>query len=277
MNANKIHGCVCRNCGIEFITQNKSSDTYCRFCGAPALMAQDYEKINLPEFVLPFEVSKLQALQIVSKHLSQRPLSSSALFQKVKSGFIREVYIPVNVADIQVTTEVTVLDASGNERTKQVISRASDTAVCQSSMFDEYLFRLLGKYDFSRAVTYDSAHASIPFEKPAQFSSDRSFDELESVSFKAVIDSFGDRREIRKTLSSRQFDKNYDGKTVLVPVWILSNISKGYTDQIFINGQSGRIIGEPPASFRKGLAIFGGIVAGCTIIGELICTAVNIL
>ena len=45
--------------------------------------------------------------------------------------------------------------------------------------------------------------------------------------------------------------------------------------QIFINGQTGRIVGEPPVSIKKALAIFGGIAAGCTLIGELIWMVVN--
>ena len=49
VNENKLHGCKCRNCGVEFITQSKSADTYCRFCGAPALLAEDFEIDGMPE------------------------------------------------------------------------------------------------------------------------------------------------------------------------------------------------------------------------------------
>ncbi len=275
MNADKIHGCKCRNCGIELITQNKSTDTYCRFCSAPALVAEDFEKITAPELIIPFEVSKAQAKQIFSKHLTQRPLSAVALLQKVKSGFIREIYIPVKVADIQITTELKVLDNSGNETIRQIVSVSKGATVCQSRMFDEYLFRLLGEYDFSRTIAYDDVHASVPYEKPYESSLYQSFDELETASFKAATKSLGDRKNISKVLSCRIIDKKENSKTVLVPVWILGNLSNGYTDQIFINGQNGRIVGEPPVSIKKALAIFGGIAAGCTLIGELIWMAVN--
>lgn len=275
MQEDKLHGCKCRNCGIELITLNKSSDTYCRFCGAPALMAEDFEGTAMPDLILPFEISKAQAKQIFLRHLSQRPLSASALFQKVKSGFIREAYIPVKVADIQVTTELTVLDNSGTEKSKQIKSESSGANICQSRMFDEYLFRLLGEYDFSRAVTYDETYASIPFEKPSVFSMDLCFDELEGASIKEALDSLGDRKTIRKVINCQPIDKKENSRTVLVPVWILSNIQNGYTDRIFINGQNGKTVGEPPVSIKKALAIFGGIAAGCTLIGELIWMAVN--
>ncbi len=274
MNADKIHGCKCRNCGIELITQGRSTDTYCRFCGAPALTAENFENA-IPELVLPFEVSKSQAKQIFARHLSQRPLAASALSQKVKSGFIRDIYIPVRVADIKVTTEVTVLDNFGDEKSVQISSESSKANICQSRMFDEYLFRLLGEYDFSHAVTYDDNHASVPFENPSGFSMELCFDELEAASIKAALDSVGDRNEIQKVINCQPIEKKEDSKTVLVPVWILSSISNGYSNQLFINGQSGKIIGEPPASIKKALAIFGGIAAGCTVIGELIWMVVN--
>ncbi len=277
MQDRKLHGCKCRNCGIKLITQNKSSDTYCRFCGAPALTAEDFESTDLPELVLPFEVSKSQAVQIFSRHLSQRPLSPSALSQKVKSGFIRQVYIPVRIADIQVTTEVTALDNRQKTKTVRILSETSDAKACQSRMFDKYLFSLLGEYDFSRAVTYDDTYAPIPFEKPDNSSMSHCFDEIEGASARKALDSLGDRDSYRKVLSCNAIDKKQHGKTILVPVWILSNISKGYTDQIFINGQSGKIIGEPPLNIKKALAVFFGIVGGCTVIGELIWMAVNAL
>lgn len=238
-------------------------------------MAEDFEKVTVPELVIPFEITKPQAKQIFTKHLSQRPLSASALIQKVKSGFIREVYIPVKVADIQITTELKALDNSENESTQRIVSVSKGATVCQSNMFEEQLFRLLGEYDFTRAVAYDDVHASIPFEKPYESSLYQSFDELETASFKAATESLGDRRNISKVLNCRTIDKKENSRTVLVPVWILGNLSNGYTDQIFINGQNGRIIGEPPVSIKKALAIFGGIAAGCTLIGELIWMAVN--
>ena len=100
-------------------------------------------------------------------------------------------------------------------------------------------------------------------------------DELETESVKAAMESLGNREEFKKVHSCQKIYAKQNCKTVLVPVWILSNISHGYSSQIFINGQTGKIIGEPPISSKKGIAIFGGIVAACTIIGELIWMAVS--
>lgn len=275
MNVDKTHGCKCRHCGIELITQGKSSDTYCRFCGAPALLAADFENTPVPELALPFEVSKSQARQIFSRHLSQRPLSASALFQKVKSGFIREIYIPVSVGDLEITTEIKAIDNGGNTVTKQIVSSAGNTNACMSNMFDGYLYGLLGKYDFSRTVAYDEALAKIPFERSAESSHSSPMDELETESVRVAMESLGNRENIKKVLGCQKILTKQNCKTVLVPVWVLSNISHSYSSRIFINGQNGKIIGETPVSVKKALAIFGGIAAACTLIGELIWTAVN--
>ena len=275
MDVAKTHGCKCRNCGIELVTQGKSSDTFCRFCGAPALSATDFENVALPELVLPFEVSKLQARQIFSRHLSQRPLAHTALSHKVKSGFIREVYIPVCVGDLEITTEIKAADNSDNVITKQIVSSAKGTNTCRSNMVDSYLYTLLGEYDFSRAVTYDESHSAIPFERPVDIAQSIAMDELETESVKAVMESLGNRDNFKKILSCQKTQTKQNCKTVLVPVWILSNLYRGYSSQIFINGQNGKIIGEPPVSAKKGLAIFGGIAAACALLGELIWMVVS--
>jgi len=225
--------------------------------------------------VLPFEISKIQARQIFSRHLSHRPLSATALFQKVKSGFIREVYIPVRVGDLEITTEITATDINDNLITKQIVSSAKNTNACRSNMVDSYLYNLLGEYDFSRAVAYDDSYAAIPFERSVEIPQSIPLDELETQSAQAAINSLGSRENIKKVISCQKKQTKQNCKTVLVPVWILSNLSRGYSNQIFINGQSGKIIGEPPVSAKKALAIFGGIAVACTIIGELIWMAVS--
>ena len=108
---------------------------------------------------------------------------------------------------------MTVLDNSCNEKTRRIKSESSGANVCQSRMFDEYLFRLLGEYDFSRAVAYDDTHASIPFEKPSVSSMQLCFDELEGASIKEALEPLGDRKTIRKVISCQPIDQKENSKT----------------------------------------------------------------
>lgn len=279
MNDSKTHGCKCRNCGIELITQNQSADTFCRFCSTPALIAADYENVNMPELVIPFEITKHQARQILLQYLSARPLAVSAFSQKVKNGHFSAMYFPVCLADIEVTADVHALSRDNTEIYRQLTSTAKNVHSGISQILDTFRFRNLGSYSFDKAIAYRPEHAEIPFENPATTAEKATLDipkdELETASIKEAMDSLGNRENIQKILSCEATVSDCKAKSVLVPVWVLSHTSNGYTHQITVNGQSGEINGEPPISFKRIASIFGCIAAGCTVIGELIWMLVN--
>ena len=282
MNDGKIHGCRCRNCGIELITQNKSADTFCRFCGAPALVAADYENTSIPELALPFEINKAQAGNMFLRYLSARPLAASIFSQKVKRGQFSALYLPVCLSDIDITTQVTAQTVDGQNLSSRVLSTAKSAHASLSNVLDTFNFMNLGEYDFSKAVAYSSEMSEIPFEKPAVYSDEKHLldlpiEEIETQAIQTGIDSIGGREKARKNLKTQITHQSFLTKQVLVPVWILSHTANGYTQQIIINAQNGEIRGEPQISLSRIAAIFGGIAAGCAVVGELIWITVNAL
>lgn len=279
MNEGKLHGCKCRNCGIELITQSRSADTFCRFCGAPALIAQDYEKANEPELVIPFEINKSHAQSIFLRHLSKRPLVSSAFSQKVKSGNFAAIYVPVCLADICMHTDVNLSDEIGYKTTEKMTSTAKNMPVSMSKNANDYLLRDIGPFDFDSAVVYGSEHSNVPYERfPANISEEalaHPIDEIETSCVKAANRTFGKQGYGNRIDNCKKTDVTYSCKNVLVPVWVLNLQHNGYAHQVFINGQSGKIIGEPPVNAKRAASIFGIIAAACTVIGEFIWMAVN--
>ncbi len=279
MNEDKLHGCKCRNCGMELITQSRSADTFCRFCGAPALIAQDYEKANDPELVIPFEIDKSRARNIFLRHLSKRPLVSSVFSQKVKSGNFAAIYVPVCLADITMHTDVRISDETGCKSTETITSTAKNMLASISRNANNYLLRDIGPFDFDSAVVYGNEHSEVPYERASTVSFEEilahPIDEVETSCVKAANRIFGQQGYGKQIDSCKKADVTYSCKNVLVPLWVLNFQQNGYTHQIFINGQSGKIIGEPPVSAKRAAAIFGIIAAACTVIGEFIRMAVN--
>ena len=279
MNEGKLHGCKCRNCGIELITQSRSADTFCRFCGAPALIAQDYEKTSEPELVIPFEVDKHHARNIFLRYLSKRPLISSVFSQKVKSGNFAAIYIPVCLADITLQTDVNTSDEIGYKATGRMISTAKNMTASMSRNANDYLLRDIGPFDFNSAVTYGNEHSEVPYERSTTASFEEilanPIDEISTSCVKEANRIFAQQEYGKRIDSCKKADVTYSCKNVLVPLWVLNFQQNGYTHQIFLNGQSGKIVGEPPVSIKRTAAIFGVIAAACTVIGEFIWMAVN--
>ena len=279
MNEGKLHGCKCRNCGIELITQSRSADTFCRFCGAPALIAQDYEKTSEPELVIPFETDKYHARSIFLRYLSKRPLLSSVFSQKVKSGNFAAIYIPVCLADINVNTDINISDEIGYKSTERMTSSAKNMSSSMSRNANDYLLRDIGPFDFSGAVAYGKEHSEVPYERsktePLEEILANQIDEISTSCVKEANRIFAQQEYGKRIDSCKKADITYSCKNVLVPLWVLNAQQNGYTHQIFINGQSGKIVGEPPVSAKRAAAIFGIVAAACTVIGEFIWMAVN--
>lgn len=272
-NGKKSHGCKCRNCSAQLVTQGKSADTYCRLCGTPSLNAQNYENTAIPEKVIEFEIDKAKARRLFTKYLSARPLVCGGFMQKVKSGNFSAVYMPVCVTDTEFGTDITT--AYGDTHI--------DTSACNivtnlSSFADEVLFSLLSPYDFEKQTDYTEEHAEIPYEFfSEETAQERIKEKIDEIKVQAVSEGKKDipHEGYLKTDSCTHKAVSLNSRYVLVPVWILSCNTKSFSGRIFMNGQSGKIIGNPPPSIARISGIFGAIAAACTLVGEIIYMAVN--
>ncbi len=272
-NDKTAHGCKCRNCSAQLITQGKSADTYCRLCGVPALTAQEYENTAVPDKVIEFEIDKTKARRLFTRYLSARPLICGGFMQKIKSGNFAAVYLPVCITDTQFGTDITSLYGNAHINTS-----ASDIVTNLSSLADELLFSLLSPYDFEKLTDYTDEHAKIPFEFFSEEAAQEKVKErIDEIRVQAASECKKDilHEGYLKTDSCTHEEFFRNDKYVLLPVWVLSCNTKSFSGRIFMNGQSGKIIGNPPPSLARVAGIFGTVAAACTLVGEFIYMAVN--
>lgn len=270
---NTIYGCKCRRCGAQLVTQLKTADTYCRMCGEPALTAQNYENAIIPEYALDFEIDKAAARNIFVRHLAQRPLVNGEFIKRAKSGHFAAVYIPVCLTDVEMLTDIT--SQQGNI---SIESSAGDIVSNLSACTDKLLFSLLAPYNFEKLVPYGDSLKKIPFEFfSAETAEEKAKEKIEELEIQALTEGknaiqhegYLKHDTCIHTVTSRR------DRYALLPVWVLSCNTKTYSGRLFINGQTGKVIGNPPPSITRMAGIFGAIVAACTVIGEIIYTAVN--
>ncbi len=268
-----IHGCKCRNCGAQLVTQNKSTDTYCRMCGEPALTAQNYGNAIVPEYALDFEIDKSKARGIFVRHLAARPLVNGEFIKRAKSGHFAAVYIPVCLTDIEMQTDIT-----SQQGDISIESSAADIVTNLSDCTDELLFSLLAPYDFEKLTAYNDELTKIPFEYFDKESADgKTKEKQEEIEVQALTQG---KSELQpeghlKHDTCTHTVTSHRNRYALLPVWVLGCNTKTYSGRIFLNGQTGKIIGSPPPSITRIAGIFGAVAAACTVIGEIIYMAVN--
>ena len=73
---------VCPSCGAELICDENTAATSCPYCGNNAVMPGQFSGARQPEFILPFKITKDQAVAALKEHYKGKILLPKAF----KSG-----------------------------------------------------------------------------------------------------------------------------------------------------------------------------------------------
>lgn len=98
----------CKNCGAEFtISENQTTDE-CPFCGSGVLIEANPEKRIVPNGLLPFILTEIQARAALGEWLGSRFWAPNDLKRfALKEGKLRGFYVPFWTFDSDTTTEYT--------------------------------------------------------------------------------------------------------------------------------------------------------------------------
>jgi len=263
---------VCNACGARVVTDSHTSATFCAFCGSPALVTRRLSREFKPDYIIPFKLSKEEAVGIFEKHCDSidhlpRDFSSKKVLSKMTG-----LYVPTWV----ISTEVTVDVVGTGYRGRMVDSVYSDSHVATSEDFMKLTY---GKVKFRlKDVPFDGekkiANRLIAAAEPFDYSelirfrpeflqgflaekydelpidmTDRIYRRLDKYALQ-VCDkvTFGyDGFEPSSDASIVRYN-NQDIKYTLLPCWFLSLDYDGRTYQYIVNGQTGKVSGEFPYS-----------------------------
>jgi predicted RNA-binding Zn-ribbon protein involved in translation (DUF1610 family) len=251
---------TCRGCGASMSYDASAQTLRCPFCGSEQLEKKPDEKEIAPDAVVPFVISREQAVATMRVWLGQgfwRPGDLAAEAAVVK---MTPIYVPYWAFDAQTHTYWTA-DSS------QTPAGARANWFPVGGQHDgEYSGLLVGA---SAALTPAETNALCPFDLSAdvapqkidlanitteRFTVQRKYARplaqqgLESLEAKACGQYVpGNSRNLKVNVRMM----NLASRPILVPVWIMAY---RYRDQVFrflANGQTGRAAGQAPLSYRK--------------------------
>ena len=64
----------CPSCGAELLCDATTAATSCPYCGNPSVLPGQFSGILKPDFVLPFKLSKEDAIKALKKHYRKKPV-----------------------------------------------------------------------------------------------------------------------------------------------------------------------------------------------------------
>ena len=273
----------CPSCGAELICDQSTAATACPYCGNPAIVPGQFSGALRPDYILPFRLSKDDAVQALRAHYRGKPFLPRSFTSANHIEQIQGVYVPFWLFD------------GGAEGAASY--RASNTNVYET-----------GDYEITETRHYHVVRAgSLAFEKiPVDASSKMPDDHMDSIEpfdyaqlrpfstaylpgyladkYDVTIDDSRDRADTRcrETLAQALRDtvtgygacvtEREDialrrGKVhyALLPVWMLSTKWRGQDFLFAMNGQTGKLVGDLPTDRGRFWGMFAAIAAPLTV------------
>lgn len=273
----------CPSCGAELICDQSTAATACPYCGNPAIVPGQFSGALRPDYILPFRLSKDDAVQALRAHYRGKPFLPRSFTSANHIEQIQGVYVPFWLFD------------GGAEGAASY--RASNTNVYET-----------GDYEITETRHYHVVRAgSLAFEKiPVDASSKMPDDHMDSIEpfdyaqlrpfstaylpgyladkYDVTIDDSRDRADTRcrETLAQALRDtvtgygacvtEREDialrrGKVhyALLPVWMLSTKWREQDFLFAMNGQTGKLVGDLPTDRGRFWGMFAAIAAPLTV------------
>lgn len=264
----------CNSCGGSIMTDTVTVATKCPYCESPVISPSEMSGEFRPDLVLPFQVSKEDAIAGLSKYLEGKKLLPDAFASRNYIEDVRGVYVPFWLFDSNVRGQISY------KATKKRTWRAGDYQYTRtdfymvkrggkvsfanvpadgSSKMDDTLMESIEPFDYSKGVDFNTAYLSgylaqnydVKSGELVNRISDRMGNSMVSLCDE-TIHGYTSKTVSHKNITNEQGDIRY----ALLPVWILNT---KYNNQIYtfaMNGQSGKFVGELPIDKVKAVKYF---------------------
>lgn len=272
---------VCNACGGQIVADETTGATHCPFCGNPVVMMGKFAGELKPDFVIPFKLSKKDAVAALKKHYEGKRLLPKVFKEQNHIEEVKGIYVPFWLfhadADANIRYKATRTrfwsDSNYNytETRYYSVSRAGTIGfervpVDGSTKMDDTLMESIEPYDFSDAVDFQTAYLAgylaDRYDVDAQQSIQRANERIRTSTENAFAQTVVGYHSVLPVSSNISL-KNANAKYALYPVWLLNTDWNGKKYTFAMNGQTGKMAGDLPmdkAAYWKWLLGLTGVV-----------------
>lgn len=270
----KAGNLLCPNCNAEIELGKFTSALRCPSCDSniiiDARMKGDYK----PEFMTPFKIDEKKAKEMIKQKFASMKFAPRDLVSEVRLKKIQGWYMPTWFYDIDATldfratgiiektrrqgnTEYTDIDSYDVNRV--IDAKFTKLPVDAADELPDEMMDLLAPFDTKDSMPYDSKYMSGFYSE--QYNQDasrlrpRANEQVEKFGRSMCRDSANQGTNGRyNRLESENFKVNYNSVSShygLVPVWKYDYSYKDQPYPFFINGQTGKIVGNAPVDPKR--------------------------
>lgn len=265
----------CRNCGSS--QQTTALAGRCGSCRAPIVATDDLGgELKAPDGIVPFRIDKAKASECFTAWVSSRWFAPTALKKVARTESMRGTYLPHWGFDDQTTTDYSgergehyytteTYTENGQTRTRQVqhtawypasgrVSRDFvDVLTPAVQQPPTHVLDELGPWEAAGATGYQSEYLAgfdVPrydLDADAGFSAAK-HDMQQVIEGDCRADIGGDEQRVEAMTT---YDANVLFRLLLLPLWVATYVLAGTTYHVYVNANTGKVIGERPYSKVK--------------------------
>lgn len=282
--AGKLRTYHCPSCGAELVCDATTAATSCPYCGNPTIVPGQFSGQRKPDAVIPFRLTKEQAVEALKKHYKNKPLLPKTFTQENHIQEIKGVYVPFWLFDTRVDANLTFNATRTHVHTtpKEIITETDHFLIrrrgnlkfsglpvdASSKMPDAYMdsiepFRYDDLKDFSLA--YLPGFLADKYDVSVEDSRQRVYERCKSSAVQQIsgtVLGYETCVPVQTDVQTRTERVKY----ALMPVWMLATQWQGKNFLFAMNGQTGKLIGDLPIDKKKLFAICGGVFAAVSAI-----------
>jgi len=272
---------TCSHCGAEVVTSDTESSTFCVYCGNPAIVFSRVSKEYRPDGIIPFKITKQQALDKVKSKFVNNPIVPKEIAGSFKPENMRGIYVPYWVvnADYQEADWISGTVKRGKSSETRYYSRSGEVKfknvpIDGSRILNDDVSLRLEPFYLEDSKEFDEDYLNGFYSN----TSDMDFMDLRESASKRCHKLYAEEvvKSIPRNVNSvRIRDSIYwadiqdDPIYMMFPVWFLTFKYNGKPYTILVNGQTGKVTGTLPWLKKRvwGIAIATFILVIAFIIG----------
>ena len=259
----------CGNCGAPLDVPYYASAMKCESCGSYHIFEERISGEYTPHLILPFQISKKQAVDILKKEFGRRVFTPSTFLSHASVAKMEGSYVPFFLYDFHADARYSAQgtkkrswtsgDYRYTETSYYAIERDMDVdfdniPVDASLRLENDTMDLLEPYDYKALETFKEQYMS-GFEGEMYTDNATNLQgRAEEKAKKDVHALIRDSVSGYATVTQESEQVNLQKKSceyALLPVWIYDFQYQGQIYRFHVNGQTGKVIGETPVARMK--------------------------
>ncbi len=278
----------CQNCGAPIQAGPFASAGKCMHCGSYLIFEERVSGQFTPHLILPFQIGRQEAEKRLKQEFGKRIFAPSSFLSTASLQKMEGMYVPFFMYDYHVNydwsgkgTKVRTWTRGDTEYTETSyfhIDRNMDIdfsriPVDASNGMEDGAMDLLEPYDYRALeefrMKYMSGFVGEMYNQGAAQLEPRAHRKAERDSEELMRQSIAGYATVvpeQKNMQVNQTAADY----ALLPVWVYDYEYRGGVYRFYVNGQTGKIIGEAPVSKAKMFGYSASVFGYVLIIGQLI-------